>query len=103
MRVIPPDRLWAVGDRGANLKVEVAVARYGLDVLARHAGESKAEVMPRLDTGDSPEIGADLEGMAVMGPRELLLVNDNDFGCERAVTGFWRPRFDAPIFGPVSG
>ena len=52
-----------------------------------------------LDTDDAPEIGADLEGMAVLSPRELLLVNDNDFGCEGAVTGFWRVTFDTPVLG----
>ena len=52
-----------------------------------------------LDTDDALEIGADLEGMAVLGPHELLLVNDNDFGVEGAATGFWRVRFDEPVFG----
>ncbi len=52
-----------------------------------------------LDTDDAPEIGADLEGMVVLGASELLLVNDNDFGCEGARTGFWRVRFDRAVFG----
>jgi hypothetical protein len=52
-----------------------------------------------LDTDDAPEIGSDLEGMAVLGVRELLLANDNDFGVEGARTGFWRVRFDEPVFG----
>lgn len=47
---------------------------------------------------DAPEVGADLEGMAVLSPTELLLVNDNDFGVEGAETGFWRLRFDRPLF-----
>jgi hypothetical protein len=51
-----------------------------------------------LDTGDVAEIGADLEGMAVLSPHDLLLVNDNDFGCEGVSTGFWRVSFDDPIF-----
>lgn len=46
---------------------------------------------------DAPEIGADLEGMAILSPSELLLVSDNDFGVEGAETGFWRVRFDHPI------
>jgi hypothetical protein len=50
-----------------------------------------------LDTDDHPEIGADLEGATLLSPTELLLVNDNDFGVEGAVTGFWRVRFDAPL------
>ena len=30
------------------------------------------------------------EGLAVLGPRTLLLVNDNDFGIEGVRTRFWR-------------
>lgn len=52
-----------------------------------------------LDTDDHPEIGADLEGVTRLGPHELLIVNDNDFGCEGAVTRFWRVRFDDPVLG----
>ncbi len=33
-------------------------------------------------TDDAPRIDRDLEGMALLSPRELLLVNDNDFGIE---------------------
>lgn len=51
-----------------------------------------------LDTGEVPEIGADLEGMVVLSPHDLLLVNDNDFGCEGVSTHFWRVHFDDPIF-----
>ena len=35
---------------------------------------------------DAPEIAADLEGMAILSPNELLLVNDNDFGVDGART-----------------
>lgn len=52
---------------------------------------------PIFSTDDAPEVGADLEGMAILSPSELLLVNDNDFGVEGAETGFWRVRFDRPI------
>ncbi|HEX8571883.1 MAG TPA: esterase-like activity of phytase family protein [Allosphingosinicella sp.] len=47
---------------------------------------------------DAPEVGADLEGMAILSPSELLLASDNDFGVEGAETGFWRVRFDQPVF-----
>jgi len=46
---------------------------------------------------DSPELPQDMEGMAVLSERELLLVNDNDFGVEGAETSFWRLRFEAPV------
>jgi hypothetical protein len=52
-----------------------------------------------LDTDDHSEIAADLEGATILSPTELLLVNDNDFGCEGAVTRFWRVTFDMPVFG----
>ena len=52
-----------------------------------------------LSTDDDPEVAADLEGMAILSPTELLLVNDNDFGVEGAVTSFWRVTFDEPQFG----
>lgn len=50
-----------------------------------------------LSTDDFPEIAADLEGMVLLSPTELLLVNDNDFGVEGAETSFWRIGFDAPL------
>ena len=59
--------------------------------------------LPRLrkqlvfSSDDAPEVSADLEGMAVLSPTELLLVNDNDFGVEGAETAFWRIRFERPI------
>ena len=50
-------------------------------------------------TDDAPEVAADLEGMAILSPSELLLVNDNDFGVEGAETSFWKISFDAPVLG----
>jgi hypothetical protein len=49
-------------------------------------------------TDDFPEISADLEGMVQISPRQLLLVNDNDFGIEGVATRFWRVDlpFDLP-------
>jgi hypothetical protein len=46
---------------------------------------------------DAPEVAADLEGMAILSPTELLLVNDNDFGVEGAETSFWRITFEEPV------
>jgi hypothetical protein len=45
----------------------------------------------------APQVAADLEGMAVLSPSRLLLVNDNDFGTEGAETSFWRIDFAAPV------
>ena len=65
------------------------------------AGRAPAELAKELvfTTDDAPEIGADLEGMAILSARALLLVNDNDFGVEGAETGFWRVRFEEGVLG----
>lgn len=52
-----------------------------------------------LSTDDFPEISADLEGMVQLSPRQLLLVNDNDFGIEGVATRFWR--IDLPFDLPT--
>lgn len=52
-----------------------------------------------LSTDDTPEIAADLEGVAMMSDRELILVNDNDFGIEGVETRFYRLTFERPIAG----
>jgi hypothetical protein len=49
------------------------------------------------DSDRSPEVPGDLEGMAVLSPTELLLVNDNDFGVEGAETQFWKIVFSEPV------
>ena len=43
-----------------------------------------------LTTDDYPEVDVDLEGMIVLSPRSVLLVNDNDFGVEGIRSRFWR-------------
>jgi hypothetical protein len=77
-----------------------------LDIATRPTLEELSAggaALPALDkqllftTDDAPEIAADLEGMAILSPTELLLVNDNDFGVEGAETGFWRVRFERPL------
>ncbi|MGY4395810.1 hypothetical protein ACVWZA_000971 [Sphingomonas sp. UYAg733] len=50
-----------------------------------------------LDTDDLPEIDADLEGLVVLSPNTLLLVNDNDFGTEGVRTRFWRVELPADL------
>ncbi|MBA3526414.1 MAG: esterase-like activity of phytase family protein [Pseudomonadota bacterium] len=64
------------------------------------AGELRLPVLkkrPVLNTDDHPQVSADLEGMALLDPATLLLVNDNDFGIEDVETAFWLVRFDDPI------
>jgi hypothetical protein len=72
-----------------------------VEQLSARAGGLGLPVLAKrllLSTDDAPDIAADLEGMAILSPSELLLVNDNDFGVEGAETGFWRVRFDEPLF-----
>ena len=77
-----------------------------LDIAARPTLEelsARGEPLPALakellfDSDEAPEVAADLEGMAILSPTELLLVSDNDFGVEGAETSFWRVRFDEPV------
>ena len=49
------------------------------------------------DSDHAPDVPADIEGMAILSPTELLLVNDNDFGVEGAKTEFWRIHFEEPV------
>ena len=64
------------------------------------AGETLPGVGKKLllSTDQAPEVSADLEGMAVLSPTELLLVNDSDFGVEGAGTVFWKVTFAEPQF-----
>ena len=63
----PPDIVWAVGDRGPNLKVKAAIRRYGLDALAHLAGIDGAKVMPCLEHGPT------LAQLRVEGDAVILL------------------------------
>ena len=47
----PPGTVWAVCDRGPNIKVKSAVKHFRLTHLAGLAAEEGAKVMPRLDLG----------------------------------------------------
>ena len=50
-----------------------------------------------LDTDQAPEICGDLEGAILLSSRQMLLVNDNDFGVEGVGTEFWRVTFDKDV------
>ncbi|WP_076068183.1 esterase-like activity of phytase family protein [Sphingomonas montana] len=47
----PAGMIWAIGDRGPNLKMPLAIERYGLDHLADHAATPGAKLMPCPDVG----------------------------------------------------
>ena len=90
-----------------RLEPELAAPPEHLDLATRptleelSAGDSFAlPVLSKkllLNTDDHPEMAADQEGIALLSPTELLLVNDNDFGMEGAETSFWRVSFDSPL------
>ncbi len=61
------------------------------------SGPGRLEKRLILDSDEAPEIAPDLEGMIALSDRELLLVNDNDFGVEGVETRFFRVRFDAAV------
>jgi len=47
----PPGRIWAITDRGPNIKIPMAVDRFGLTHLARLVEREGAKVLPRPDLG----------------------------------------------------
>ena len=63
------------------------------------AGIAPLEKVLILSTDDHPEICGDLEGMILLGPKELLLSNDSDFGIEGAQTQFWLVQLDRTFDG----
>jgi hypothetical protein len=92
-----------------DLKISEAVSLGGdeLLVLERISRTSKlyrvtldAPVLTKtlvLSTDDWPQIDADLEGLALLSDRDLLLSTDNDFGVEGRETAFFRVSFAAPL------
>jgi hypothetical protein len=84
---LPPEQL-DIATRPTAEELGAGEGEFGLPVLAKHL---------LFTSDDAPEVGADLEGMAILSAHELLLVSDNDFGVEGAETGFWRVRFDQPL------
>ena len=91
-----------------ELRSEAELAPEHLDPAARPtveelSGRAGAFPLPVLEktllftSDDAPELPQDMEGMTPLSERELLLVNDNDFGVEGVTTSFWRVTFDRPI------
>ena len=75
-----------------NAHLDIAT-RPTLEQISAGSGEPGFPVLaktPVFSSDDHPEISADLEGMVLLAPSQLLLVNDNDFGVEGAETAFWR-------------
>ncbi|WP_240008412.1 esterase-like activity of phytase family protein [Pseudaquidulcibacter saccharophilus] len=55
--------------------------------------DTNIQILPKslvFTTDDFPQIDSDLEGVIMLSPCTLLLVNDNDFGVEGKSTHFWK-------------
>ena len=106
---IGPDRLLVLERGSATTKFytitldadfAVNVAHLSLDTrptienlsAARQIGGDVPQLVKTLifSTDDCPEMDADLEGVIMLSPHSLLIVNDSDFGVEGASTHFWR-------------
>ena len=83
---------WAGEDR---LVVLERIAHTTKIYLAEFGAEITKTLLFTSD--DHPEMGPDMEGMALLAPDTLVLVTDNDFGVEGATTEFWRITLDAPV------
>ncbi|HVF95056.1 MAG TPA: esterase-like activity of phytase family protein [Sphingomonas sp.] len=94
VRLDPADALdpvWNDPARRPTLEEASADGTLDLPAVAKHL---------LFSTDDHPEIGPDLEGVALLGERSLLLVNDNDFGVEGVATRFWRVELAEAIDRP---
>lgn len=88
------DLSWVAPDRLLVLERISRSARiYAVDVAA--PGRLAKSLV--FSTDDHPEVAADLEGVALLNDRQLLLATDNDFGTEGAETRFYRVTFDAAL------
>ena len=92
----PPGRLWAIGDRGPNIKVKDAIKQYGLDHLTPLAEMSGAKIMPLLEAGPA------LAELQVTGQGvELLQILPLKRADGRAITGLPNPGSDQLLSEPV--
>lgn len=66
------------------------------DALAMR-GVTPLPKMLVLDTETAPGLPAKIEGMAVMAPNELIVINDNDFGMDGVRTQMFRITLPQPI------
>lgn len=117
----PPDSFLRDLEAGpvapADLKIGelLCVGEGRLLVLERISHTSKVYVVDLRGAGgnlrkelvftsdDAPEVAPDLEGMILLSDREILLVNDNDFGIEGVETRFFKVTLERPLQSPAGG
>ena len=85
----PPEHL-DVETRPTIEELSAADAPFELPALAKQL---------LFTSDDHREVSADIEGMAMLTDRSLLLVSDNDFGAEDKQTRFFRLTFAQPFAG----
>ena len=96
-----------VGPEDLKISEAVSLGDNQLLVLERISRTSKlyrvaldARILVKtlvLSTDDWPRIDVDLEGVALLSDRDLLLSTDNDFGVDGRETAFFRVTFAAPL------
>ena len=92
----PPGRFWALGDRGPNLKVDLAVEAYGLTHLASLREHEGAKIMPRPDLGPMlAELEVTDEGVVLRRTLPLHV------GGGRRLTGLPLPAGDSAEMEPA--
>jgi len=65
--------VWAICDRGPNLKLKTAIQRYGLTHFEDFDGGSDAKIMPRLDLGPAiAELRVEEDHVALVGTLRLV-------------------------------
>lgn len=88
------DLSWVAHDRLLVLeRISKSARIYAVNVAA--TGRLAKTLV--FSTDDHPDVAPDLEGIALLTDRELLLATDNDFGTEGAETRFYRVTFDAAL------
>ena len=93
-RVSVDDAL-ALPDEHLRIETEPTIEQLSCD--GAQLPELRKELLFTSD--DWPQVGADMEGMALLDERTLLIVSDNDFGCEGKQTRFFRLSFAEPLTG----
>lgn len=91
-------------DLAAPAALADPATRPTLEQMSAHdLGEAGIPVLTKrliFSTDDHPQLCADMEGMILLAPNRLLLVNDSDFGIEGAETQFWLVTLGEPVSPP---
>lgn len=83
--------VWAICDRGPNLKLKTAIERYGLTQFEGFDGGPDAKIMPRLDLGPAiAELRVEEDRVELV--RTIRLANAQGRGAARPAHPLRRPR-----------